>query len=425
MKIIGGRLSNSEFYKNVITVFSGTIIAQAITLIATPVLAKWFYGPKEFGVYGTFLAIVTIVASVASGKYENAIMLPKENRRAYNIVRAALLVAGISCLVLFVLIVCLHDVILSMLSSGDLGIWLYFIPIAVMCTIYNQVVAYWYIRKKNFKSLSTNRIVKSSSIAGANLGIGIFSKSSGGLVVGNILGNLIASTSMFFRTRKDRKEYAHYKRQEIKILLLKYIKFPQFVVPAELMNTLSAQMPIFVLLKFFGSTTVGAFSFVISVLGMPINLLAGALLDVFKEKANEEYRTLGNCKAIYLTTLKHLLLLSAPVFLAFFLLAPTIFDLFFGSKWEKAGEFARILSLMYFFKFISSPLSYTFIIANKMKEDFLWHIYILISLIVGLIIGAVYFKDERTVLWIFSINFSVIYSIYLIRSYSFAKGNNK
>ena len=95
-----GLLKRSGFSKNLITLLSGTTIAQAITLLLSPVLTR-LYTPHEFGVIGTFLSIVAAIALIISLRYEIAIVLPKKEENAINLVALAAIITIIICEFLF------------------------------------------------------------------------------------------------------------------------------------------------------------------------------------------------------------------------------------------------------------------------------------------------------------------------------------
>ena len=61
--------------------------------------------------------------------------------------------------------------------------------------------------------------------------------------------------------------------------------------------------------------------------------------------------------------------------------APEIFAFVFGENWKVAGEFAQIMTPMFFLNFIVNPLSYTFFIAQKQKLNL---ILTMISIYIGL-----------------------------------------
>ena len=71
----------SEFVKNVFTIFTGNVVAQAIPFLMEPVLAR-IYSPDDFAVVSVYLAVANLFSIVATGRYELAIMLPKEDKKS-------------------------------------------------------------------------------------------------------------------------------------------------------------------------------------------------------------------------------------------------------------------------------------------------------------------------------------------------------
>ena len=78
-------LPRSEFVRNVLTLITGTTIAQAIPIAIGPILTR-IYTPEEFGLYGIFIAIVSIVSVVATARYELAIIQPKLDKDVNHLV---------------------------------------------------------------------------------------------------------------------------------------------------------------------------------------------------------------------------------------------------------------------------------------------------------------------------------------------------
>ncbi|OYT14961.1 MAG: hypothetical protein B7C24_15535 [Bacteroidetes bacterium 4572_77] len=75
---------DSEFRKNFLSLFTGTAAAQAIPFLLEPVISRLFL-PQEFGVFELYVAFVTIIGSIATLRYEMAIVLPAKNSNAFNI----------------------------------------------------------------------------------------------------------------------------------------------------------------------------------------------------------------------------------------------------------------------------------------------------------------------------------------------------
>ena len=112
------------------------------------------------------------------------------------------------------------------------------------------------------------------------------------------------------------------------------------------------------------------------------------------------------------------MLISAFPVILIGIFAPEIFEFIFGNKWISAGVYAQLLIPMIFFKLIVSPVSYVFYIYKKLKEDFIIHVYMLISS--WLILSFFYSKgDLESGILFFALNYSAIYIYTWIRSYRF------
>jgi len=72
----------SAFGVDVLTLVTGTTIAQIITVLASPVITR-LYGPETFGILALFTSITSIIAVIACMRYELAIMLPESDGEAF------------------------------------------------------------------------------------------------------------------------------------------------------------------------------------------------------------------------------------------------------------------------------------------------------------------------------------------------------
>ena len=71
-------LPKSTYAKNVLTLMTGTGLAQAIPIAISPILTR-IYTPEEFGVFALYMAIASILTVLVTGRYEMAILLPKKD----------------------------------------------------------------------------------------------------------------------------------------------------------------------------------------------------------------------------------------------------------------------------------------------------------------------------------------------------------
>lgn len=396
---------------------TGTAIAQAILIAITPILTR-LYSPEDFGLFALYFSVVSVVSTISSGKYEKAVMLAENDEEALDIIKLCLLLVGVIAFSSFLVFLVFGDWIIYKMGGANIRSWFYFIPITILASSFYNIINLWFVRKKEYKNLSSNRVIKSAVTGTSNIGLGMMGFGSFGLVFSEAFSQSLATIFFGKKLWSENKTYLKiFDIQKIKYIANKFSNFPKFSLPADFINIFSSQLPIFLFNSFFAASAVGFYSLTKRVLDAPMGLLSSALLEVFSQKATEDYQKLGNCKEIYIKTFKRLLALSFIPFMIFFFAAPYIFEIAFGLAWREAGEFARILSVMYFIKFIASPLSFTFYIAGKQKEDFLLHIYIGISTFLSLFLGYYFLKTMYASLVVFTINSCFVYLIYLIRSY--------
>jgi len=147
--------------------------------------------------------------------------------------------------------------------------------------------------------------------------------------------------------------------------------------------------------------------------------LAGSVLSVFKEDASRQYRETGQCRQIYIKTLRALAVFGIVPFAGLYFFSDLLFGLIFGEQWRQAGRYASILAPMFYMQFISSPLSYTLYIANRQFSDLVWQIILL-----GMTVSVYYIgREVYQAVMMYSVGYSLLYAVYLMISYMAAKGN--
>lgn len=401
---------------------TGTAFAQFIPLAITPLLTR-LYSPEDFGLLALYLSSVSVLSIVVTGNYEKAIIMPKEERDAIGIIKLALTLVSIGCVILGLIVVLFGDAIASFYENGAIKRLLYFIPFSVFSLAIYNVINTWFNRVKAYKKLSYNRVTKSTISSALGLSLGALNFASLGLIISEFFGQFLA-TLLFGRAffRENRDVYRGIGRPDVVQLAKHHRNFPLYTMPADMLSMASYQLPVFVFSKLFSQTVVGFYSLGIRVLDKPFVLLTSAVYEVFRQKAMEDYNRMGNCQEIFKKTFFRLLVISVPSMTLFFILAPFLFRTVFGAEWEQAGYYARIISIMYVFKFVASPLSFTFYVAGKQRLDFLLHIYVFASSCVVLSSAYFYSLSVEHTIAVFVLNYSIVYSFYLLKSFQFARG---
>lgn len=409
------------FARNVITLMTGTSIAQAIPIAISPILTR-LYTPEDFGVFALYMAVASIVSVLVTGRYELAIMLPKKDSDAINIVALSI---GLSCIisgVLLVIVAVFNNQITHMLGSPAVSSWLYFVPVTTFLMGIYQSLNYWSNRKGHYKRMALSRMMQSGSGSLTQLGSGYGTMGASGLVSGQIIGQTLSTAILgWLIYREDQSELKNIKRNRIIALAKKYSNFPKYLVVAHGFNTGSSQMPVILISTLFSSAIAGFYMLTQRVIGAPMTIVASAIGDVFRQEASHAYVHTGNCKAVYLKALKRLIAISVVPFAAFFFIAPYMFSFVFGKEWRISGEYAQILTPMFFLRFITSPLSSIFMIAQKQQLDLVWQILLFILVLSSFIFGYSN-SNIQLVLVAFCASYCLMYAVNGVLSYKLATG---
>ncbi|WP_151943800.1 lipopolysaccharide biosynthesis protein [Aliarcobacter butzleri] len=407
----------SEFSRNVLTLMTGTTIAQAIPIAISPILTR-MYTPEEFGVFALYLSIIMLFSSLVAGKYELSILIPKHEKDAKSLVLLSISISFIVSLVLFIITLIFIEQIISLLKNNDIRYWLYLAPINIFIISTVSILYYYNNRNKNYRSLSSNQILQSSTQGFTNIIFGFITSLKSGLILGTFLGNVSSFFYLIFKTKKYFKDFS-FNKYRLYILSKKYIKFPKFMIVSGFLENLSAQLPVFMISSFFGSYILGLFSLSQRIVKVPLGIIGSSIGNVFRQEAAKHLNENGTCRKLFVNTLKKLLIISTIPFILFYFIAPELFGFVFGKEWYKAGEYAQILTILFYFQFITSPLSNMFMIAQKQQYDLILQIYLVISVFCSFIIGYKIFNSIEYSLYIFTTFYSIKYFIELTLSYKF------
>lgn len=414
-------LPKGGFSRNVVTLMTGTTLAQALPVAISPILTR-LYTPNEFGVFAIYLACVSILAILATGRYELAIMVPKKDKDAAALVVIAFLIGLLISFCIFCVVYVFNDYIAALFNFGDHSGLLYWVPVSVMLTAGYQSLNYWCNRNGYYKHMSSARVAQGVSMSGIHVAAGFARQGLIGLIAGAVAGHMAVFFLMLFTTiKKDRGHFDNLSKAYLYSVARRYVDFPKYLVLAHSLNVASFQLPVMLLGSFFGSGVAGFFMLTQRVIGAPMSIVAGAIGDVFRQEASKAYAETGKCDEIYVRAFRRLFFIAVVPFVVFFVLAPDFFSLVFGDEWEVSGSYARILMPMFFMQFITSPLSSMYMIAQKQRIDLAWQ-FSLFSLTLVSFFFAFAFSNSWLGLVLFSASYTVMYALNGFISYRLSFG---
>ncbi|WP_170245237.1 lipopolysaccharide biosynthesis protein [Gelidibacter salicanalis] len=415
------RIKASLYIRNVATLASGTTLAQIITFFTAPILYR-IYSKVDYGTLGLYIAIVGVVGVFSSMQYLQPILLEKEDNDAKQIMWLNRLINSGMTVIVLVTVVLFGDNLGEALGNKALMPWLYLAPISFFFSGQNQIFSIWANRKKEYRILSLNAILTAILVPIVSITIGLYHNGPLGLFLGLMIGQIVPPI-LFFITlnRNDVLSLDNFNWKIIKQKSRDHKQFPMYSLPSEFINRLTNQLPVFMLSTYAGPAVVGIYNLSVRMLGLPIQLIGGAITQVFQQQATESYNAQGHFKHMFCKTVQLLSIVALPGLLIIIFFGPQLFAFIFGLEWRESGVFAQILVGMFVLKLIVAPISYAYYIRNMLKENMMIHIYLLISMLIIFFIGFKTFEDYKSVILLYVINYSFVYILYLLRTYHFSK----
>ena len=406
---------NTPLWKAVLILGTGTIFSQILNILTIPILTR-LYSPSDFGLLGIFSAVLTIIMTFISFRYEYAIPVPKDSETAAHLLVLCISLICLTSLVLSILLILFGSYFATTFNLQTLAPFFWLLLIGCFGAGLYQALNYWAVRKRDYTTITYTQISQSVSGNLSKLFFGILGIGSIGLLIGQVISNVTGVGSFVKRIRlADRKSFSSISFSGLKHVAREYRDFPIFSVPANLILQLSLQFPIFFISLYYGVEEVGWYTLANQMLALPSYVIGNSVSQAFYGEAAKQMNTNPyELKALFLNTVKKLTLISLPIFVSIALLAPFIFPIIFGESWKGAGLYTLPLAIVALSKFISNPTN-NLAIYGFNKWLFGFQIFRFILIFIGFYISYVFNLNILLSLFLYSciVAFTYFLLIYL------------
>ena len=370
----------SDFNRNILTLMTGTTIAQAIPIAISPILTR-IYTPDDFGLLALFISVTSVLSVIATMRYELAIVQPSDEEDAFSLVVLSSVIAFFMSVLVFLLIYIFKEEIVATLGNQEIEAWLYFIPFTMFLAGLYQTLTFWNVRKECYTAVAKSKVAQGFTTATVQVGFK-FLTSSGSLILGYILG--VFASCMFLLKRMVKAtptKNGFIKKENIFKNAKRYRKLPIYSTFGALSDSTSLQMPVFIISKFFDMSVTGMYSLTFKVLTLPVAIMSQALTQVLFQKVARLYNTDPE-KVQFLILKIFIVLLSLMVpFVAFiWVFGVDLFAFVFGEPWREAGEMASILVFASAIRFSVGPLSGILALEHNIKLGVTWQVIYLVTI---------------------------------------------
>jgi len=406
-----------KIIKNAVMVISGNVFAQFLNIIFTPVLIRIFT-PDEYGLYSVYVSILGVL-SIGTFRYELALPIEKDDKKAFNILILSLGLITIYSVFLCLLFLIFGKPLFALFQFEEVTEISLLIPIGIFFSGIYAILNRWAYRNGEYQKISRTLMRQGlfsnlSKILAGLLNFGVI-----GLIIGHIIGTSAGIITLAKSIIEKRRDLV--KQVELKLIiwsLRRYKDFPLFNMPSALLISSGSSMPVMFLTAYYGSHISGYFALAYTIVKLPMNIIGNALGDVLLAESgrigkNEPHRLMQLSNQIF----RKLLFLGMIPLLILVCFGPDLFAFVFGSDWRTSGEFSRIIALMIFCMLVFSPFGKLLIVLEKQKLSFLLDV-IRTLMVAGVFLIAFLFElDSFIAISLYSLVMSIYFFMMFLMSY--------
>lgn len=344
-----------SFKRGMATLLGGTALAQAIPLLAAPLLTR-LYTPEQFGALAILLAVANPFSLLICGRYELTVVLPRDDARANTLARLALVLATIVSTILAVALLLFREPLAVWLGGGVALVPIALAPVLILMMGAFQPLNNWLIRKQAFGAMSVNKMTQTTGITLVSLALGWWAHAHG-LMIGYIAGWAAYFAVGAMQARWKGFHFRPMAMADMRAAAAEYRSFPLYNALPAVLHTATLSIPVFLLSRVFDEEVTGQFNLCRQTIFLPVTFIATSFMQVYMQRASG---TVAQGLAVMPTLLKGLRALAWPaIALVVVLVAggPWLFTLVFGGPWAEAGAYARILALPIALQFVVMPLT--------------------------------------------------------------------
>jgi O-antigen/teichoic acid export membrane protein len=420
-------LKDGGFARNVTLLTSSTALAQALTVLASPILTR-LYTPKDFGILTVYTSLLSLFVVVGSWRYQLAIPLAKDDIVAANVLTLSILTLLGMTLLVGLGMWLLGSNIATWTNAPELESYLWLLPLGFLGAGVYQVLNYWAIRKQTFGHLAQTKLSQGLGQLITQLVLGLIHLRPLGLLVGDLVGRVAGSSRMAtLAWKQNRAAFEEVSVPKMHSVAGRYWRFPVISGSSALLNSAGLQLPALLIASFYGTQIAGWFALGQRIIGIPMALIGVSVSQVyFSEAARLALDNPEELRRFFFKTARRLLAIGILPIGIIAMNGPWLFSLVFGEAWLEAGQYVRILALMFLTQFVVVPLSQTLNVLERQDWQLCWDASRLLLVIGSLQISAAWEWSAQSALMLYGITMLFSYCcLFLLDSWALKKHNNK
>lgn len=405
-----------SFFKNVLTMMSGTLAGQIIIIATMPIISR-IYTPNQFGEYSNVVAIIGIISVLTTLKYDTGIAVTKNEEDKKNLIWLSFFIN----IVISVLVLILLLILSSILNIFEIyEIFYIFISILVIGNV--QILTNIATASGHFKAISITKFSQSFTQVLLQLFGYLFHSQTLFLFLGYLIGKT-NGIYILYKTNSFFIKQSKFNKRSFKKIMIEYKDYPLYGLPSSILNSVSANIVIILLLYFYGGFYAGIYGLIQRIMSGPLQLISKSFNSVLFKFTKDN--GVEKIKKIYILTNIIIILFFGIIILFFKIVNFNLFNIVFGEKWGYANEIFLPLLFMMALQFTIIPFMELFTVYGKQRVRLLIDISRMILLFIVFTISTTYNLIFKDFVIIYSVSMCVFYLLMHLSMFKLLKSQRE
>lgn len=396
-----------NFIKNIILLSGGSLLAQGINFIAAPLMTR-FFTADDIGMFTYITTISYIFTPIICLRYETAIILESDKENVYSLIKICAYVS----VILSVFVCVCYGLYFLFANENTLQSYLPILVLLLLISGITNIFNAYNTWRQQYSILTKVSVYRALANLLTIVAFGFGKLSVWGLLAGHTITQLVGLWQQGSNIFLHRKKILGRESADLMSMVKKYRGLPLYSVPAIFFNNASYLSVNFFIADLYGMECLAFYSLSFRLLGVPLSMISNNVGSVFYEKAGKEYAVKGSFATIFVKTFWMLLGISIPIFGIICFIAPDFCTVYFGGDWQVAGEYVRIMCILFAVRFVFAPLTAGILILRKNKAEMFCQMgFCIVSVLVYLMAASMAWNVEAY-LYVLAVGFAIIYCLF-------------
>jgi PST family polysaccharide transporter len=388
-----------ELHKKSTSALKWNILDQGISQVmqfVTNIILLRMLDPQIFGIFALPYVALSFVRTFQDLGMSNFIVKEKEiDKGNLSSIFGFILVSGLCS---FLISFFAMPYLIEVWMDENTNLWV-MRSLSIIVLVYAPAIYFETLLRKKLEFKSLYFMNFAATLGSCLLGIYLAMDGQGvwSLVAKQLSYFGLFAIASYLFTTKDERIIPSFDFSKIKTA----VRYSLDVSKEEMMNFAIKNVDSILIGRYLGATQLGIYDRGLRLLTIPVQQLSGSLNKVLFPTMSMMAVDKEATKKAFSVAIKSVSLLILPSMLFLYFMAEEVVTLLFGVKWVQLIPLIKIFSLLAIVQSFTMLATNVFYVYNETKKMLRFSYWSKSLLLVGFILGAMYFKDMITLAWIY------------------------